>query len=196
MRKVFFLFLICTIGIRAQSPVGFGIKAGVPLNDALTAGSNGSIDYLEDTHRYIIGPFVEFRLPDRFAVEIDALYRSYEYRQLPGAVPPPFVNPQSVSAGAWEFPVLARKGLFGGPIQPYIEGGVALSHLSVNDVVELNHRSNYGIVLGAGVSLHWGPVRVATEIRYNGWAFKNFVGSLGALESNRNQASILVGISY
>jgi opacity protein-like surface antigen len=189
MRKVFFLFVVCTTGILAQSPVGFGIKAGVPLNDALTAGSNGSIDYLEDTHRYIIGPFVEFRLPGRFAVEIDALYRSYAYRQLLPVA-------QSVSTGAWEFPVLAKKSLFAGPVQPYIEGGVALSHLSVNDVLELNHRNNYGIVLGAGVSLHLGPVRVAPEIRYNGWVFKDFDSPLGGLASNRNQASILVGISY
>jgi len=92
--------------------------------------------------------------------------------------------------------VLARKGLFGGPIQPYIEGGVALSHLSVNDVIELNHRNNYGIVLGAGVSLHLGLFRLAPEIRYTGWAFRDFDTPMGALQSNRNQAAVLVGISF
>ena len=193
MHKTFFLFLVGIAPVLAQSPFGFGLKAGVPLNDALSADPNAVIPYVESTHRYIIGPFVEVRLPSRFSVEVDALYRSYDYQQqatsrLGGA--------SSVSSGAWEFPVLARKALFGGPIQPYIEGGVALSHLSVADVVELNHRNNYGIVLGAGVSLHLGLFRIAPELRYNGWAFKNFDSPTGSLQSNRNQAAVLVGISF
>lgn len=176
----------------AQSPFGFGLKAGVPLNDALSADPSAVVPYIESTHRYIIGPFVEVRLPARYSVEVDALYRSYDYRQPPGD----FFVPRSVSSGVWEFPVLVRKALFGGPIQPYIEGGVALSHLSVADVIELNHRNNYGIVLGAGVSLHLGLFRIAPELRYNGWAFKNFDSPLGSLQSNRNQAAFLLGVSF
>ena len=148
---------------------------------------------LESTHRYIIGPFVEVWLPARFSVEVDALYRSYDYRQVGNSR---LGTAQTVSPGAWEFPVLARKALLGGPIQPYIEGGVALSHLSVSDVVELNRRNNYGIVLGAGVSLHLGLFRIAPELRYNVWAFKNFDSPLGSLQSNRNQVVFLVGISF
>ncbi len=192
MRKTFFLFLVGIAPVLAQSPFGFGLKAGVPLNDALSADPSAAIPYVENTHRYIIGPFVEVRLPSRFSVEVDALYRSYDYRQAPSYLS----APRSVSPGAWEFPVLARKALFGGPVQPYIEGGVALSHLSVADVIELNHRNNYGIVLGAGVSLHLGLFRIAPELRYNGWAFKNFDSPTGSLQSNRNQAAVLVGISF
>ena len=193
MRKTFFLFLVGIAPLLAESPFGFGLKAGVPLNDALSADPNAAIPYVENTHRYIIGPFVEVRLPSRFSVEVDALYRSYDYRET-------LANwigaPASVSPGAWEFPVLARKALFGGPIQPYVEGGVALSHLSVSDVVELNHRNNYGIVVGAGVSLHLGLFRIAPELRYNGWAFKDFDSPTGSLQSNRNQVAVLVGISF
>jgi opacity protein-like surface antigen len=192
MRKTFFLFLVGVAPLLAESPFGFGLKAGVPLNDALSADPSAAIPYLESTHRYVIGPFVEVRLPSRFSVEVDALYRSYEYRQAPGD----FFVPRSVSPGAWEFPVLARKALLGGPIQPYIEGGVALSHLSVADVLELNHRNNYGIVLGAGISLHLGLFRITPELRYNGWAFKDFDSPTGSLQSNRNQAAVLVGISF
>ena len=188
MRKTFFLFLVGIAPLLAESPVGFGLKAGVPLNDALSADASSPISYVESTHRYIIGPFVEVRLPARFSVEVDALYRSYDYRRIGIGT--------GVSPGAWEFPVLARKAFFGGPIQPYVEGGVALSHLSVSDVLELNHRNNYGIVLGAGVSLHLGLFRIAPELRYNGWAFKNFDSPLGSLQSNRNQAAFLVGISF
>ncbi len=193
MLKTFILFVVGIAPALAQLPFGFGLKAGVPLNDALSADPSAAVPYVESTHRYIIGPFVEVRLPARFSIEVDALYRSYDYRQVVnsrvGALQP-------VSPSAWEFPVLAHKALFGGPIQPYVEGGVALSHLSVADVVELNHRNNYGIVLGAGVSLHLGLFRIAPEIRYNGWAFKNFDSPLGSLQSNRNQAAFLVGISF
>jgi hypothetical protein len=192
MRKTFFLLLVGIAPLLAESPFGFGLKAGVPLNDALSADPSAAIPYFESTHRYVMGPFVEVRLPSRFSVEVDALYRSYEYRQAPGD----FFVPRSVSPGAWEFPVLARKALLGGPIQPYIEGGVALSHLSVADVLELNHRNNYGIVLGAGISLHLGLFRISPELRYNGWAFKDFDSPTGSLQSNRNQAAVLVGISF
>jgi opacity protein-like surface antigen len=177
----------------AQSPFGFGLKAGVPLTDALSTTPGGAISYFQDIHRFTIGPFAEFRLPSGFSVELDALYRSYDYGQVGNSRSD---VPQSVSAGVWEFPLLARKALFGGPVQPYVEGGVALSHLSVNDVLELNHRNNYGIVLGAGLSLHVGRVRVAPEIRYNGWAFQDFSSPLGGLHSNRNQATVLVGVSF
>ena len=189
IRKTFFLLLVSSTLVLAESPFGFGLKAGVPLNDALSTTPGGAIDYFQSTNRFTIGPFAEFRLPSGFSVEIDALYRSYSFRQALPAAP-------SVSTNAWEFPVLAKKSLFGGPIQPYVEGGVALSHLSVKDVAELNHSNNYGIVLGAGVSFHVGPVRVAPEIRYNGWAFQNFSSPFGGLHSNRNQATVLVGVSF
>lgn len=72
MRKTFFLFLVAAASAPAQL-FGFGIKAAMPLNDALSVKPSGAIAYLENTHRYTIGPFVEFRLPARFSVEIDAL---------------------------------------------------------------------------------------------------------------------------
>jgi hypothetical protein len=189
IRKTFSLLLVSGTFILAQSPFGFGLKAGVPLNDALSTTPGGAIDYFQSTHRFTIGPFAEFRLPSGFSLEVDALYRSYSFRQALPQAP-------SVSTNAWEFPVLAKKSLFGGPVQPYVEGGVALSHLSVKDVAELNHSNNYGIVLGAGVSFHVGPVRVAPEIRYNGWAFQSFSSPFGGLHSNRNQATVLVGVGF
>jgi hypothetical protein len=111
------LFLLATAAALAESPFGFGLKAGVPLNDALSTTPGGAIHYFQSTHRYTIGPYAEFRLPSGFSVELDALYRSYSFRQALSAAP-------NVSTGAWEFPLLAKKSLFGGPVQPYIEGGV------------------------------------------------------------------------
>ena len=61
---------------------------------------------------------------------------------------------------------------------------------------ELNNRNNYGVVAGAGVELHLGFVKISPEIRYNGWTRRFFDSPGSYLQSNRNQATVLVGISF
>src|ERR1700688_701200 len=82
IRKTFILLFVSSTFILALSPFGFGLKAGVLLNDALSITPGGAINYFEDTHRFTIGPYAEFRLPSGFSVELDALYRSYDYGQV------------------------------------------------------------------------------------------------------------------
>jgi hypothetical protein len=189
MLKTISVFFVVAVSLAAQ-PVSAGLKAGVPLTDALSAQSSGPVQYIENTHRYAIGPYVEFHLPARLEIEVDALYRSYDFRR---------VLPSSAGqgVGSWEFPVLAKYRFLGGPIRPYVEGGVAFSRLTdIAEVPELNHHNNYGVVLGGGVELHLGIVRITPELRYDGWALQNFSSPLGALNSNRNQALLLVGIGF
>ena len=189
VRKTFFLFIVLAAPALAQ-PIGIGLKVGVPLTDALSLKPSTTLQYLQDTHRYSIGPYLELRLPAHLVVEIDALYRSYEYQRVI-----PALAKQPVSS--WEFPVLGKYKLFGGPIQPYIEGGIAFSRLSdIPNVAELSHRNNYGMVIGGGVELHIGLLRITPEVRYNGWVFHNLESPLGQLQSNRNQAAIMVGIGF
>ena len=189
MLKTISLFLFVTASLLAQ-PFSLGLKAGVPLTDALSVQPSDAVQYVQNTHRYTVGPYFELHLPARLSIEVDALYRSYDYRQIQ-----PASTTQPVSS--WEFPVLAKYQLLGGPIRPYIEGGVSFSRLTdVAEVVDLNHRNNYGIVIGGGVEFRLGPLRISPEIRYNGWALQNFSSPLGALTSNRNQAAVLVGIGF
>ena len=189
MRKTFFVFFVIAAGAGAQ-PVGFGLKAGAPLTDVLAVNPSAAVQYITSTTRFTIGPFVEFRLPGNLAIEVDALYKSYDYQRVI-----PSNTGQSVSS--WEFPVLGKYCFLSGPVRPYIEGGVAFSRImDIPSVLELNRRNNYGIVLGAGVELKLGPLRIAPELRYNGWTLRNFDAPLGALQSKRNQASVLVGISF
>lgn len=189
MRKIFWLFSVLIGPVLAQ-PIGIGVKAGVPLNDALTLKPSTTLQYLQDTHRYTVGPYVELRLPANLVIEIDALYRTYEFQRVI-----PLTAGQSVSS--WEFPVLGKYKLFGGPIQPYIEGGVSFSRLSdIPNIAELRHRNNYGVVIGGGLELHLGKLRITPEIRYNGWVYRGFESPLGQLQSNRNQAAVLVGFGF
>src|SRR5579862_2013947 len=171
-------------GIAAAQPIGGGLKLGGAFTDAFSVTSFNPLSYVGGAHRFVVGPYLDVRLPGHFGAEFDILYRSFDFGSSQGGV----------SAGLWEFPVMAKYKFGSGPVKPYVEGGLVLSHLSVKDVVELTHRSNYGATLGAGVDLHLLLLHVMPEIRYEGFAFRNITGIGDALLSNRNQVLFTVGV--
>jgi len=179
-------FLILVAGTAAAQPFSAGVKIGAPLTDALSVQSPNPFDYVSSTGRFVIGPYAEVRLPAGFAVEVDALYRSFSFHS----------TQSSASPSQWEFPVLLKRRFLKGPVRPYMDGGVVLSHLSVKDVTELNHRSNYGIALGAGVDIHALVLHVSPEVRYEGFVLQDFSSPSGILHSNRNQLLAILGISF
>ena len=190
MQSKTFLYLFVFAGAAYAQPVIAGLKIGAPLTDAIHLSSNATFAAVTaDTHHYVVGPFVEVKLPWKFSVEVDALYRSYEYQLAPSA--------PSNSVGSWEFPVMAKRKFFAGPVKPYVEGGLVFSHLTgVKSASELLHKSDYGITLGAGLEIHALLLRISPEIRYDGFAFRNFNSPGDLIQSNRNQAMVLVGISF
>ncbi len=177
-------------GQESSSPIGLGVKGGVPLNDAFVVRQENPVDYIADTHRYTFGPYVEVRLPAGFGVELDALYQTYEYRQV---VPAPTIDQNS---HAWEFPLVVKKRFLPGPVKPYVEAGAAFSHLSVGDVRELNDRNTWGLVLGGGVDLKVGPMHFTPEVRYTRWTSREFDSPGTLLQSNLNVASVMLGIGF
>jgi opacity protein-like surface antigen len=181
-----FSFLLLLAGLAEAQPFVAGVKIGAPLTDALSVQSPNPLDYVANTGRFVVGPYVEVRLPAGFAVEVDALYRSVSFSS----------TQNSASASDWEFPVLAKRKFLKGPLRPYVEGGLVLSHLSVPDVTEVAHRSNYGIALGAGLEIHALVLHISPEIRYEGLIFQDLSSPGGTLHSNRNQLLAMVGISF
>jgi opacity protein-like surface antigen len=182
---VFFILAGAAPFIHAQ-PVMAGLKIGVPLTDAFTVVNNPSntSSILANANDYTLGPFVEVRLPFKFSIEGDALYRGYSFNVL-GA---------TTHASSWDFPIVAKYHFLKGPVKPYVEGGLDFSHLSdVSGLFTLNHNSNFGVVLGAGVQVNLLVLRLSPEIRYTGDALKNFTG---IVDSNRNQLAFLVGIGF
>jgi len=185
MTKLSAFFLVLCGPLCAQ-PFSAGLKVGAPFTDAISIPGGGPIDTTINDNHYIIGPYGEVRLPGGFSVEIDALYRSFSssYRGEP-----------QVTGGNWEFPVLAKyKLLKSGPVKPYIEGGLLLSHLTGSDF-NVAHASNYGITLGAGIEIHALFLRISPEIRYDGFFLHDFTSN-SFVQSNRNQAMVLVGIGF
>ncbi|HTB20384.1 MAG TPA: hypothetical protein VK708_19805 [Bryobacteraceae bacterium] len=184
MKKLSALFLLLCGSLCAQ-PFSAGVEVGAPFTDAISIPAGGPDTTISNGH-YIIGPYGEVRLPGGFSVEIEALYRSFSssYRGEP-----------QTAGGNWEFPVLAKyKLLQSGPLKPYIDGGLVFSHLTGSDL-NVAHDSNYGIALGAGVEIHTLFLRISPEIRYDGFFLHSF-RSNSIVQSNRNQAMVLVGIGF
>jgi opacity protein-like surface antigen len=184
MSKLLSFLLIA--GAAAAQPFSAGVKIGAPLTDALSIQSPNPFDYVASTGRFVVGPYVEVRLPAGFAIEVDALYRSFSYSS----------TQNSASASTWEFPILAKRKFLKGPVRPYVDGGVAFSHLSISNVTNVNHSSNFGITLGAGIEIHAPVLHISPEVRYEGFLLQDFSSPAGVLHSNRNQVLAMVGISF
>ncbi|MEP6963638.1 MAG: hypothetical protein ABI995_16275 [Acidobacteriota bacterium] len=177
---------ICALGVLAifglgsapvqAQPVGVGIKLGVPATDALKVIQTTSIG---SSDRFVWGPYLELHLPGGNSIEIDALRRGYDFNVFKG--------------NSWEYPVVLKHRIGSGLIRPYFEGGAAFSRLSDIRLSTLQHRSNYGLVAGGGVQINLFLVKLSPEIRYTGWALRNFDGSL---QTNRNQFTVLMGFGF
>src|ERR1051326_4949237 len=173
-----FLSLLVFAGFASAQPFGAGLKVGVPATDAYKVfpfPRPGTV-FTAGQPRYTVGPYVELRLPAGMAVEVDGLYRNYDF------------------ASSWEFPVLLKHRISLPLVKPFFDGGVSFSNLSDLRGLSVNHHSNYGIVVGGGVEFHLLLIKVSPEIRYTGWAFRNFDRDL--LQTKRNQLTVLFGIGF
>jgi hypothetical protein len=170
-----------TLALTASAqPFGAGVKLGGTLTDALSYKVPGP-----GSKSFVVGPYVELRLPAGFSLEADALYTSGLYSSI------------GQGGSTWQFPILAKYKFAKGILRPYLDGGVSFSHITdVPNIADLNHSSNFGIVAGAGLEIHAVFLRISPEVRYTGQFLKSIENPQGLYESNRNQAVILVGIGF
>jgi len=181
-------------GIVYAQPIGGGIKLGVPFTDAFESISTQS--FQASPQRFVVGPYVEVRLPDKLSIEVDALHQNLDF----------FSSGVSLNSGQWEFPIVVKHRFLPGPIKPYFEGGIAFSRLSDVQALVVNHTQNFGIVAGGGAEIHFLNLKLSPEIRYDGWIFRNFDTSIpgvppgglfpALLQSHRNQLAFLVGFGF
>ena len=128
MRRFLVLFIAAGFTLCAQV-VSFGVKAGVPVTDALPYNFDG---FHLDTGRWTVGPTAEFHLPARISIEIDGLYRGYRtISSFPvGIAGTPFLIESHNDVKAWDFPLLLKYRILGGPIRPFVDAGYQLTHES------------------------------------------------------------------
>lgn len=204
--------LLCTLALAAAAqPISIGIKAGVPVTDALDALQGNQAAYVSHTHRYLIGPTVQLNFPFRFSIEVDALYKrlGYDYNQFAGPGSPTSTR---TTANSWEFPVLGKYAIFGGPIRPFIDAGANFRHISgvdqvrstlsavnvnVSSASEFNKDTDIGFAFGGGIELKLGIVRVTPEFRYTRWGSENFHDPVASLlRTNKNQGDFILGLTF
>ncbi len=181
MRALTVLLLLAPIACAQH--LGFGIRAGVPLTDALSSGG------LNETDRFEIGPMIEFRLP-LVSVEADALYNSDSYL-------PQTTSTSRASASSWEFPIMGKVRLPLAPIvKPYGEAGVSFRAFTGGSS-ELSGASKKGFLLGLGIDIHAIILHITPELRYTRWGSGSAAAAnpLTLLQANQNQFEFLVGIS-
>jgi len=223
--KLLYWLLLSAVPLFSQ-PFSFGIKGGVPFTDFLNATSAGGFapftSFVSTTNRYIIGPAAELRLPFGLGVELDALYRHFNYTASGFLVDVTYNS--STTGSAWEFPLMAKYRFRAKIIRPYVDAGVALDWLSrkqnilpggltqtitqlvvpthvttttsSSTPIELQHNTVTGFVTGVGVDIHVLLLHVSPEIRYTRWGAQHFLSLNGGLSSDQNQAEFLLGVTF
>jgi hypothetical protein len=184
-------------------PFSAGVKVGLPLTDFIHTVSEQSST---TTNRYLVGPTAELHLPFHLGIEVDALYRHFNYQNVFGSG----INAVTSvnTAGAWEFPVLLKYRFSGKLARPYVSAGVAWNKISgltntlsqsvasgtiVNPSGQKNSATT-GFVMGAGLDVH-AIVHIMPELRYTRWTDQHF-NLANILNSNQNQAEFMVGITF
>ena len=209
MRKsaLFVIFLTALAPACAQL-LQFGATAGVPIDPGAS--------FQDQSRHFVVGPSIELRLPWRFAVEFDALYRSIGYSSTfystidpsTGVALPSngfYTNTYRLSANAWEFPLLAKVYLRARKAAwaPYFSLGVSpqkqwvTSGYSTNDPnsrlynrdIHFTTQTHAAAVGALGVRINAGRLAVLPEFRYS-YAGRNS----GYMPLN--QLSFLVGLRF
>jgi hypothetical protein len=209
------VFLLSAAAAFAQ-PFGFGIRGGVPMNDFLNGARSQNFGFVTTTNRYVVGPTAELRLPFGLGVEVDALYRHYDYTGSGGTSGITTTSTVSTTTGgAWEFPLLGKYHFKGMKLlHPFVDAGIAWDKLSgltqtvtstvagitktssTSNPVELSKNVTKGFVFGGGVEVKLLLLRIAPEIRLTRWGSQHFIDPNGLLHSNQNQAEFLVGFTF
>jgi len=185
------LLLVAAVPAGAQQ-FWFGVKAGVPANQLLTAGIGDPFNaYNVYTNPYIVGATAEVRIAGGLSIGVDGLMRHWNYLDRGKYNPGMSSYASRTTANDWEFPVFTRYrfrhgkrfALFvnaGAAVDwlqdmqqnttvTYFIGGSTPTNLSTNSPQELQHRTTVGALGGAGLDLKLGPIHFEPEVRYTHW---------------------------
>lgn len=195
----------------SAQPVSIGVMGGVPITDAFETAQGNNSAYFTYTHRYVVGPTVQFHLPARFSLEVDALYRhlGFDYQ---ATSPSTFTTTR---ANSWEFPVLIKFEITPGPVRPFVDAGASFRHITgvkqlqqvisagtlgtveVNNPPEFNKENDIGFTFGGGLTFKIGWVRISPELRYTRWGSETFRDPINSLlHTSRNQGDFLLSFTF
>ena len=197
MRTLLLLFPLA-LNTFAASPIIFGARGGVPFSDTTTSITSG-LGGLTSSQRFEVGPTLGVRLPLGFSVEGDALFKreTLNVGILPG------VGTLNTHSDSWEFPAMLRFTAGHQVIAPVLGAGVSVRHINnFGDVPSYlfngsTSANTVGFVAAGGVRFRIGRVDITPEVRYTRWGYNSLSQSVeNLLPLNRNEASVLVGITF
>jgi opacity protein-like surface antigen len=197
MKRLLVLLLFPAALVFADGLISFGVKGGVPFNDAFHAATDQNIRFITDNNHWTVGPTLDVNLPLGFAVEADLLYRRLRFTQTDLTA----LVDNATTANAWDLPLLLKFRFAPGPIRPYVSVGPTFRGLTnVSERIEgflgqstLKDRFNTGFTLSGGLKLLG---HISPEIRYTRWGWDNFKSVGGLFHSNPDQLDFLVGITF
>jgi hypothetical protein len=174
MKQIVSLFLVGASILGAQT-LSFGVKGGGFFTEPA--------ERLDQSRKYVVGPFVELGFGSRVAVEGNALYSR-------------FGTAAGIRAHSAEFPVLGKYYFADreSSVRPWLSSGFAFRNIWF-DEGRGNRRLNstepaVGAVFGAGASFKTWIFRLTPEVRYTRWGGYNFPAT------NPHQVQALVGIGF
>lgn len=208
----YFLILSLTCCACAGQSVTIGVLGGGRLTSDVT--SSLLPPPTPESKRYVVGPSVDLSLPGSFAIEVDALYRRQGYQALLNIGSPDqnTITNERERANSWEFPILLKYKLPAPVIKPFVEAGVAPRRITgtVTDSIEAFNpitppstnlastnfaRSSTGVVVGGGVQISLGRLRISPEARYTHWTSASANGFAG-VSTSQQQVDLAVGIGW
>lgn len=175
MRPLLIALFLCA-PLSAQL-INWGVKGGVPFNDAVKTAGN----FQSNFSRWTLGPVVEVNLPAGLGLELDALYRRTGYS-----------DSTAYHSGSIEFPLLAKYKFPGTLARMYVDGGFVFRH--IGDIPQLQDANSKGFVFGAGFRYDLKLIKISPELRYTRWG--NEPLQLPSVKSARNQMEFLIGITF
>jgi hypothetical protein len=195
MLRTFLVFFVLASAALAQ-PFSFGLKVGVPLNDAYEIATSSNRNYFSDTTQYTIGALAEVRLPLGLSVEGDILYTRFNFST------ENLLNSLSkANSNAFEFPIIGKYRLMSfGPFHPFV--GAGPSFRTIQSVLRYAPRTTNdsfgkGVVFAGGVEIKALFLRITPELRYTHWGSQSFLDGANTLvHASQNQGQFLVGISF
>jgi hypothetical protein len=208
----YFLILFLTCCACVGQSVTIGVLGGGRLTSDITSDLLPAAT--PESKRYVVGPSVELSLPWNFAIEADALYRRQGYQAFVNLGSPQqnTITNERERANSWEFPILLKYKLPAPVIKPFIEAGVAPRRVTgtVTDSIEAFSpvtnpstnlgsanfaRSDAGIVVGGGVQISLGRLRISPEARYTHWS-SAFANGLVGVSTSQQQVDLAVGVGW
>ena len=174
---------LLTCSVCCGQPILIGVIGGEMVSNDLNNQWLQSV-----STRYAIGPKLDIGLPFGLGIEVDMLYRNQGY-QLPD-----YPEYSEQHATSWEFPFLLKKSLAFPLVKPFAEAGYAPRVLDANGGSTASH----GLVLGGGVELGIGRLRLEPAIRYTHWRNTPVllvIPNGPSPQLSANQVDVLLGIS-